>query len=188
MRQKRSEASSLMGQYLLKGYCMLNKYCADCQTILLRDKNNQEICVNCHVIEDKPLKQEEKKQKLTTETNLSDSKNVDTTRNELYQHAEKKSEESVELSKTIQNPARDEGHNGLSTSTLQSSVKHASNTPMPHQQSAIQFTIESLHQQLQWASEMLPQLSSIDGRIQMCNLIKITSEALREVRSLADPS
>lgn len=94
--------------------------------------------------------------------------------------------EGVSSLKANQDLPGDERPQNIPISNFQKPVYTTNSTC--NQQNVIQCTIESLHQQLQWASEMLPQLSSIDGRIQICNLIKVTSETLREIRSLAEPS
>lgn len=51
-RRERSEKiSSLMGEYLLKGYKMLSTTCNNCDTILLQDKRNNLYCVACEEID-----------------------------------------------------------------------------------------------------------------------------------------
>jgi len=43
------QISRRMGQYLLKGYCMLDQYCEDCQSPIMRDKLNRLQCVSCTI-------------------------------------------------------------------------------------------------------------------------------------------
>jgi uncharacterized Zn finger protein (UPF0148 family) len=47
-----------MGQYLLKGYCMLDQYCEDCQSPIMRDKQNRLQCVSCTIRAELLTKQE----------------------------------------------------------------------------------------------------------------------------------
>jgi hypothetical protein len=38
-----------MGSYLLKGYALLDDYCDECQTPLMKDKTNALVCVACTI-------------------------------------------------------------------------------------------------------------------------------------------
>lgn len=54
-RHKRSDAiSKLLGDYLLKGYKMLDSTCSECDTILLQDRSKNYMCVGCEFIDKKP--------------------------------------------------------------------------------------------------------------------------------------
>ncbi|CAH8624444.1 unnamed protein product [Schistosoma guineensis] len=46
-RQRSDKISNLMGQYLLKGWRMLNESCPKCETILFQQPNGQYYCVAC---------------------------------------------------------------------------------------------------------------------------------------------
>ncbi|KAI1302319.1 hypothetical protein HDE_02486 [Halotydeus destructor] len=43
------KVSSLMGQYLLKGYAMLDQYCDVCHDPMMRDRNGTLSCVRCSI-------------------------------------------------------------------------------------------------------------------------------------------
>jgi uncharacterized Zn finger protein (UPF0148 family) len=49
-RKLRDKISAEMGQYLLKGYKMLDKTCKVCYTILLQSKKGQNFCILCEEI------------------------------------------------------------------------------------------------------------------------------------------
>ncbi|CAH8647791.1 unnamed protein product [Schistosoma rodhaini] len=54
-RQRSDKISNLMGQYLLKGWRMLNESCPKCETILFQQPNGQYYCVAClEVDQEKP--------------------------------------------------------------------------------------------------------------------------------------
>ncbi len=46
-RERSDKISKIMGDYLLKGYKMLSTSCAECGTILLRDRSGNLYCVAC---------------------------------------------------------------------------------------------------------------------------------------------
>lgn len=46
-RERNNQISRLMGEYMLKGYRMLDKLCDECGTILLMDRNEELYCVAC---------------------------------------------------------------------------------------------------------------------------------------------
>ncbi len=46
-RERSDKISKVMGDYLLKGYKMLSTSCAECGTILLRDRSGSLYCVAC---------------------------------------------------------------------------------------------------------------------------------------------
>jgi uncharacterized Zn finger protein (UPF0148 family) len=46
-KQRENEASSKMGDLMLKGWCMLGSSCDDCNVPLMKSKQGDEICVVC---------------------------------------------------------------------------------------------------------------------------------------------
>lgn len=50
MNREHSDAvSKLMGQYLLKGYALLDQYCGHCETPLMRDLSGNLVCLSCKI-------------------------------------------------------------------------------------------------------------------------------------------
>lgn len=55
LRKERSDAiSKLLGDYLLKGYKMLDATCCECDTIMLQDRSQNHLCVCCEFIDKNP--------------------------------------------------------------------------------------------------------------------------------------
>lgn len=53
-RRERSDViSKMLGDYLLKGYKMLDSTCSECDTILLQDRSKKDMCVCCEFIDKK---------------------------------------------------------------------------------------------------------------------------------------
>eukprot|EP00047_Mylnosiga_fluctuans_P011608 m.22177 g.22177 ORF g.22177 m.22177 type:complete len:261 (+) comp3714_c0_seq1:1532-2314(+) len=48
---RRDKISARMGEYMLKGYCMLGSHCDVCGTVLLRDRQKNLHCVACEEID-----------------------------------------------------------------------------------------------------------------------------------------
>jgi len=72
-RDRNNKISSIMGQYLLKGYKMLAITCPTCDTILLEDKQTNKYCIGCCEIDadtkkDNPAVSEEAARKTVAET------------------------------------------------------------------------------------------------------------------------
>lgn len=47
---KVKRTSDLLGEYLLKGWKMLNKACGTCQTPIMQSKSGEQICVQCDTV------------------------------------------------------------------------------------------------------------------------------------------
>merc|ERR1739838_112478 len=72
-RDRNNKISSIMGQYLLKGYKMLAITCPTCDTILLEDKQTNKYCIGCSEVDadtkkDNPAVSEEAARKTVEET------------------------------------------------------------------------------------------------------------------------
>ncbi|XP_031561026.1 protein ZNRD2-like [Actinia tenebrosa] len=51
LRERTDKISSLMGQYLLKGYRMLGTCCDTCGTVLLKFRDEPDYCVGCNEVD-----------------------------------------------------------------------------------------------------------------------------------------
>ena len=50
MESKKDDASSKLGVLLLKGWTMMEEACYDCNVPLMKNKQNELLCVNCNAI------------------------------------------------------------------------------------------------------------------------------------------
>lgn len=50
-RERNDRISALMGQYMLKGYCMLNSVCDVCGNVLLKLRDQEDYCVACKEVD-----------------------------------------------------------------------------------------------------------------------------------------
>eukprot|EP00049_Salpingoeca_infusionum_P022927 m.9582 g.9582 ORF g.9582 m.9582 type:complete len:211 (+) comp5469_c0_seq1:162-794(+) len=53
-REQRDLVSKRMGEMLLQGFCMLQSTCPQCDTILMRDRSQKEICIWCDELNPQP--------------------------------------------------------------------------------------------------------------------------------------
>lgn len=54
---KVKNTSDLLGEYLLKGWKMLNKACVNCYTPIMQSRSGEEICVQCDLVASIPKEQ-----------------------------------------------------------------------------------------------------------------------------------
>ncbi|CAF1261384.1 unnamed protein product [Adineta steineri] len=90
-RLRQNQITKKLGEYLLKGYCMLSDTCSDCDCILLRTPEKQLLCVVCNEID-----VDKKKQHQNEKTPVM-KKNTDTTKSST-KHKDKKQRSGDNLS------------------------------------------------------------------------------------------
>ncbi|XP_039248563.2 protein ZNRD2-like [Styela clava] len=176
-RQERSnQISKLMGSYMLKGYRMLDKLC-ECGTIFLQDRDGTNYCVACNELEsecakDDPVLSSEAARVAALEGQKEEpSVNVNRERMALYQ----------EIGGGTS--AMPQDVNSMPDVPQKLSLTHeqgdASCDPMEESQCAThKTTIFELQRQITTATKELQNCSSLELRIQLCNLIKSASEAI----------
>lgn len=195
-RQERSnQISKLMGNYMLKGYRMLDKVC-DCGTIFLQDRNGTDYCVACNELEtecakDDPVLSPEAARVAVLEgqkgnqSTLAKAKRT-AQRLNLYQdcgegtssmsqNAITAPQNTSLMPQVVQSMPR-------GTQIKQSTQGHGDGSQEPMDISNFPGNTNSAYNELQrqiaTAASELKDCSSIELRIQLCNLIKSASEAI----------
>lgn len=166
-RQERSnQISKLMGEYMLKGYRMLDKLC-HCGTILLQGRDGVDYCVACNELE------------------------TECAKDDPVLSSEAARVAVLEGSPAIQNPHRQINRlNFYETASSQTTYENSSKqqaqgdaAPVPEDvEDGIQFpsspVSDILRNQIELAGKELQNGGSIETKIRLCNLIKAASEAL----------
>lgn len=166
-RQERSnQISKLMGEYMLKGYRMLDKLC-HCGTILLQNRDGVDYCVACNELEsecakDDPVLSSEAARVAVLEGSPS------------VRHPQRQINRlNIYESASSQRPNENQSNQEV----------HGDGAHMPEEvDSGVQFVtspvVDILRNQIEVAGKELQTSGSIETKIQLCNLIKAASEAL----------
>ncbi|XP_064636914.1 protein ZNRD2-like [Lineus longissimus] len=198
-RQVRSnKISKILGEYLLKGYRMLGTTCPDCDTILLRDRQQKDFCVACTEIDVLPDNKEVEHSAGNAPSSANGVPNVEFESAEQILngdgYAGAVSDEPAPFQINGQRPSQEPRIISLTrehSRSLNSSFRavspvpldfvdgaHDPRTPIYTTSPCLSRTKTVLEQKLQWATDELQRSLSVEGSIQLCTLIKVSLETL----------
>lgn len=171
-RQERSnQISKLMGEYMLKGYRMLDRVC-HCGTILLQNRDGVDCCVACKELEtecakDDPVLSPEAARVAVLEGNPA-IQNPQQQINRLNFYETAASSQRSNESQRMQQAHGDEAH---MPEKVDPDVQGKGISSVP----------DILRSQIELAGKELERCGSIETKILLCNFIKAASEALLTV-------
>ncbi|KAH6926839.1 hypothetical protein HPB50_022565 [Hyalomma asiaticum] len=177
-RERMDKISSIMGDYLLKGYKMLSDVCDVCSTILLEDRQRRAYCIACSEVDtmenvkDNPVLSDAAAQRLVEERQASSELNApsQSTLSEEIHH------DSAPPPPLV--PRR-------ATTVISSSASLP--TAVKNRDQDVVAAMQAVQGKMAWATRELKMCSSVELSIQMCNLIKTCAEAitaLNDIRSV----
>lgn len=191
-RERNNKISSLMGQYLLKGYKMLAITCPVCDCILLEDRTKNKYCIGCCEVDadtkkDNPAVSEEAARKAVEE----------------IQHRQRQDKEVSPLFKSeVKVTNHEKSKSLLPGSALVSSSSVATLAAEPQQclqraQESKSLTIHgidisgdvtsvlcALREKLSWAGNQLSSTSSVHEARNIADLISECCKAIAALRDL----
>ncbi|KAM6969744.1 protein ZNRD2 [Aplochiton taeniatus] len=198
-RDRQDKVSKLMGDYLLKGYKMLGECCELCGTILLQDKQQKYYCVSCQELDsdvdkDNPalnaqaaLSQVRERQ-LASQTSVPSQVNggpSNSQGSELIGQPRPEYCEGAAAGRRGLLAAAPSAPAGPALTTLTAAVPLPVNPNHSSPRSALLEAEGALLAKLQWASCELKTAVSLEGSIQLCNLITSCAQSLRSLRELS---
>lgn len=182
-RDRQDKISSITGEYLLKGYKMLDSICDLCGTILLQDKKGKNYCVACSEVD--------------TDEHMKDDPALSNSA------ARRQAEELLFSSDAAAGPSTVTSagdstmlcnipvRNDPSASKI-ITTKHCNSTlflsPLESCENNSQsYYIESsvaLKEKISWVTKQLKSCHNLNRSIQLCNLLKSCAEALLALKQL----
>lgn len=187
-RERNNKISSIMGQYLLKGYKMLAVTCAVCDCVLLEDRLKNKYCIGCLEVDadtkkDNPAVSEEAARRTVEEIQ--------------HRNTTEEQPHHTSASTTTASPPSATSHNQPPVS-VQSAATSSTNTPTSQRHNAkntltvygVDLTesageaVAALRDKLVWASGQLCTTSSIHEAQSLAGLITETCKAITAIKEL----
>lgn len=162
-RERTDKISALMGEYLLKGYCMLGACCPVCATVLLKFRDNKEFCVACCEVDVEASTDSNVPSNTTTQAVSGDRLSLP---GQQQQHFKQQ--------QTVPNTSQD----------ARTSVKRELNLENSVEDETVCTAVKALQEKIVWASESLKASSSTEDSIRLCDLIRSSADALRSLMLL----
>ncbi|XP_065564937.1 protein ZNRD2-like isoform X2 [Artemia franciscana] len=195
-RDRSDRISNLMGQYLLKGYTMLNSLCETCGTILLQDRQGTLYCVACAEVDpeiqkDSPEISEEAAESQRQEARFSSSREntspaeaPSTSSTVIAQSQESQiGQETIPISITNAVPSTSVPTEQLTTSTQTSMKPYSEKTGGI--KTVVSASIGGVLQCLENTRSQLLVCSSIKKQKELLSLMKICGEALASLKKVS---
>ncbi|KAL5104828.1 Armadillo repeat-containing protein 2 [Taenia crassiceps] len=158
-RQRSDKISSLLGQYLLKGWRMLEDCCPVCDTILLMSRDGALYCVGCSEVDTQP-------------SQVVEMSKIDTMKlNEKSPHSKNPSNDDPGASPSPRKLAATVGKSGLS---INASFESSNN---------LQSVESILHSKIVDCSQLLAKTADLEEIRRLAVSIKALSEAFIVVRT-----
>ncbi|KAK3879976.1 hypothetical protein Pcinc_015503 [Petrolisthes cinctipes] len=179
-RERNNKISSLMGQYLLKGYKMLAAVCPTCDCVLLEDRRKVRYCIGCSEVDadtkkDNPAVSEEAARKTVEE----------------IQHRQSAGETSTTTLHTAESPTPVEATQSRITSSLPTSTCTSSRSSKysvcvhgVDLTSDVGAAVAVLKDKLVWATSQLGATNSVHEANNISELITNTCRAIATLRDL----
>lgn len=82
--ERLDQISSLVGNYLLRGYKMLADECGTCRTVILEDRHKKKLCVGCEIVDKTPDNEQPASQNPQSSVTMRDINPSDMSREQLY--------------------------------------------------------------------------------------------------------
>ncbi|XP_069975644.1 protein ZNRD2 isoform X3 [Penaeus vannamei] len=186
-RERNNKISSLIGQYLLKGYKMLATTCPVCECVLLEDRMKNKYCVGCSEVDadtrkDNPAVSEEAARRAVQE--IQHRQNQDKESSPILTPL---SNQNIRVATTQSEPT---ALLSVATSTSESppaqatkSVKSLSIHGVDLHEDVTQ-AVDALREKLTWASKQLNATTSIHEAQTLAVLISDTCRAISALRDL----
>lgn len=180
-RERSDKISKIMSEYLLKGYKMLGSVCDDCETVLLQDRQQKLYCVACSEVDTEHAKDNPARSGSAARRQIEESQFTGSTEESSSSprqqrqstNRERGGESSVSNSLTANNgphARRNDESSGNRPKITDDSVTHA---------------LQVVQEKMIWTSKKLSKNTSLDGSLQLCQLLKACAEtyvALKEAQ------
>ncbi|XP_022252157.1 Sjoegren syndrome/scleroderma autoantigen 1 homolog isoform X2 [Limulus polyphemus] len=207
-RERADKISSLMGDYLLKGYKMLNTICEMCETILLKDKQGNLYCVACSEVDaaehakDNPALSDTAAKRQKEEVHYVLSSPEQTTRNQPPEVVSSTMSSAslpppgIQPSFTTSQDAVFVSQDTIfasvspTTASLTSASKSRSDVGVTackqdnHLAACLSQSTEALLEKLTWASNELKKSQCVEGSVHLCSLMKTCCETLLSLQNV----
>lgn len=198
-RERNNKISSIMGQYLLKGYKMLAITCPTCDTILLEDKQTNKYCIGCSEVDadtkkDNPAVSEEAARRTVEETHhRKQDKPIDSTGGTsqsgfalpAFQQRSSASSQSNITNYQAQNNSYDNRPstsnllcNGFSADTEDNTSVKSFKCNDNELQADLSSALSAVRDKMVWATQQLQSSSSVENSQQLIGLINESCKAI----------
>ncbi|XP_076359628.1 protein ZNRD2-like isoform X3 [Tachypleus tridentatus] len=206
-RERADKISSRMGDYLLKGYKMLNTICEACGTILLKDKQGTLYCVACSEVDaaehakDNPALSDIAAERQKEEVNyVSSSEQTDRNQSlegiaSTFSTTSLPPPENHPRFTTSQDAAfvsQDTIFETVSPTTVSLTSASKSKSDMEvtackqdkDLSTCLSKSTEALLEKLTWASQELKKSQCVEGSVHLCSLMKTCCETLLSLQNV----
>ncbi|KAL4238674.1 Protein ZNRD2 [Mactra antiquata] len=178
-RERSDKISKLMGDYMLKGYKMLGICCPECSTILLQDKQGVNYCVACKELDtdtdkDDPVLSQDAARCQILEGSVPDV--TDTDLSFMTRH-EPTTTTTHSVSMTTSPPTLLQSSQDVSPGVVPLRTRNVTDA-------SFSVTETTLSDKILWATDELKTSNSVEYSIQLCQLIKSSSEALHSLKTI----
>ncbi|KAK4297447.1 hypothetical protein Pmani_030142 [Petrolisthes manimaculis] len=182
-RERNDKISSLMGQYLLKGYKMLATVCPTCDCVLLEDRRKVKYCIGCSEVDadtkkDNPAVSEEAARKTVEEIQHRQSTVETSSTTTLPQHTTESSTPAEATQSCITSLVP------TSTCTSNRSSKFSVCVHGVDLTSDVGAAVTVLKDKLVWATSQLNATNSVHEANNISELITNTCRAIATLRDL----
>ncbi|XP_070576447.1 protein ZNRD2-like isoform X2 [Ptychodera flava] len=199
-RERTDKISSIMGEYLLKGYKMLGTCCDTCGTILLRDKQQKDYCIACNELDtehakDNPVLSSEAARVQAREYSLSTQS---TDRTSHYQTLLTPQQEGITTAGATaadvpanMNPAAKPRQSSQQVQQAAAPVNSQSTSrdqQVEEHPALVDNSVAAVKMKLAWANDELSRSKSVAKCIELCALVKSCAEALLALELLKHKS
>lgn len=202
-RERNNKISSIMGQYLLKGYKMLAITCPTCDTILLEDKQTNKYCIGCcevdadtkkdnpavseeaarrtveethHRKQDKPVDSASSTSQVFTLPSLQQRSSTSQYNNTNYQAQNNFHDNRPTTSNLLCNGYSADSEDNMSVKSLKC---HSSEL-----QADLGNALSAVREKMVWATQQLQSSSSVENSQQLIGLIAESCKAITALQHL----
>ncbi|XP_074647568.1 protein ZNRD2-like isoform X3 [Tubulanus polymorphus] len=171
-RERSDKISQLMGDYLLKGYKMLGTSCAECSTILMRDRQGVDYCIACN--------------ELDSDVNKDNPVNPAAALSQTREQQQRSSSNPVFNDDVLPSTSTVVNHPPVTTNVQLPRQPLSRREPVRSNESSsqVQSSLQAVEEKLHWATEELKHSTSIESSIQLCNLIRTSAETITSLKQM----
>ncbi|CAH1792223.1 unnamed protein product [Owenia fusiformis] len=183
-RERSDKISKLMGEYMLKGYTMLGTSCGKCNTVLLRTKQGLEYCVSCSELDsdtdkDNPALNSQAALVQAREQHVRSSSESNNSTLNINNGIDEQDYSMNTMDCGTTTTGQSAGF--LNPESPQTAQKVHKTVQVPWE---VQDTVTQVMQKMDWARKELGCSVSVEGSIQLCNLIKTCAETVKALEDI----